>query len=455
MDILSLIGWRTEGPAQTHRPQVPDLKVGDRLQGRVARLLQQDLAVVELFGGRFKAVAQLRAPLVQGQRLQLQVTATQPRLTFQSVAMDGEKAGGASQGGAAEAPQGMRRQLDPHQVRDLINELKTLAARIRGAGEGAIERGPVSGALERLAAHLRPLEIQADPEKIAARLQERVRDGGLFFELKLAAAARQQPAQPPGDPARRPVPVKGPLPESRGAGLAAQGNPPRTTREAQQPVAADRQPLPLNRLQNDLKPNLQRLFLQLPPLMEELAAEQRLTEEGSRQLWSTAANLLEEIEIGQRRLAAQRQDEAPAVIRQSLWLQGRDEALRFNVYLPRKRGEGGRGDDDPGPRPMVALLLELDRFGKLRVDVRERYVREGGAGPRPGKRLAVDFWAASEEVRDELQTALAPLTQILEALYPRVELKISLAPEKIASFDGDAPPAVPDGSNLRKLDLRV
>jgi hypothetical protein len=423
MDILSLIGWRPEAPGQPDRLQAPAFKVGDHLEGRVVRLLKQDLAVVDLLDGRFKAVAELKAPLDQGQRLLLQVTATRPRLTLQSVA--GEKAGKAAAGPGSAARPSVPRPLDLSQVRDLIKEIETLAARIKGPA--AAGGTPVGVALERLAAHLRPLDLEAAPGTIAARLQERVRDGGLLFEHKLAAVARQAPAD---------------LPLSAGE----RAN-----------LAAARPQLPLNPLLNDLKPNLQRLFLELPPLMEAMDPEQRLSETGSRQLWSTAAALLEEIEGGQRRLSEQRPDEASAALRQSLWVQGRDKALRFNVYLPgkRRKGEGGKGG---APVPVISMLLELERFGALRVDVREGAVGRtatGDALSRSEKRLRVDFWADCEPVRDHLQAALPPLANILEALYPQVDLKVSLAPEKIAAFDADAPPAAPAGSNLRKLDLRV
>lgn len=437
MDILSLIGWRAEGGAQTDHVQAPALKLGDRLEGRVARLLQRDLAVVELFGGRFKAVATLKTPLIQGQRLHLEVTATTPRLTFQSVGTLTAPETGAPP--AATTPLDARPDLNPQQLRSLIDEVVNLAARIKGSAAGALqtEAGQVNVALARLAAHLRPLDLSADLKTIATQLQARVRDGGLFFEQKLAAAARHQPTQMADDP----------IPPTTTSGEPAK--PSARLGSLQQH---------LDLLKGDLKPNLQRLFMQLPALMEALEVEQRLSAEGSRQLWSTAATLLDEIEGGRDRLATHRPEEGPAVMRQSLWIEGRDEALRFNVYLPRKDGrkDGRRGErgKHPAEAPMISLLLQLERFGSLRVDVRELTSAEEPT-QHPPKRLGVDFWAASKEARDDLETTLAPLRQMLETLYPRVDLKVSLSPDKINAFEAEAPPLASAGRDSRKLDLHI
>jgi hypothetical protein len=433
MDILSLIGWRAEGRAQTDHAQAPALKLGDRLEGRVTRLLQRDLAVVELFGGRVKAVAALKTPLVQGQRLHLEVTATTPRLTFQRVGT--LTAPDTATAPAAITSSDARPDLHPHQLRSLIDEVVNLAARIKGGAAVAMktEGEQVSAALARLAVHLRPLDLSADLKTMATQLQARVRDGGLFFEQKLAAAARHQTMPMAEDPTSPAVTSVEPAKSSPMPGSLQQH---------------------LELLKSDLKPNLQRLFMQLPALMETLAVEQRLSAEASRQLWSTAATLLEEIEGGRERLATHRPEDGPAVVRHSLWIEGRDEALRFNVYLPRRGDRKGERGKHPAEAPMISLLLQLERFGSLRVDVRE-FTSAAEPARHPSKRLGVDFWAASQKARDDLQSTLAPLAQMLETLYPLVDLKISLSPEKINAFEAEAPPSVSTVGDRPKLDLHI
>jgi hypothetical protein len=128
-----------------------------------------------------------------------------------------------------------------------------------------------------------------------------------------------------------------------------------------------------------------------------------------------------------------------------MWIDGHDQPLHFNVHLPRK---GGGRKKDPAAAPMVSLLLDLERFGTLRVDVRERPSRES-------RQLTVNFWTQTEEVREDLETVGAPLAKILEHLYPQVDLKIALAPNRVAAFE-KADEAPHNGQSDRsRLDIRV
>jgi hypothetical protein len=221
-------------------------------------------------------------------------------------------------------------------------------------------------------------------------------------------------------------------------------------------TAVAKTPLP-QLLQADLKPHLQRLLIHLPTLMEALDPVHGLSSDGSRHLWSTVATLLEEMDGGQARLSEHRPEDPPAVMRHSMWVEGRDEPLRLNVYLPRK----GRRKGNPAT-PMVSLLLNLERFGAVRVDVRERMVVREGMGVRKRigvgdkqQQLSVNFLMNSQDACDDLGAAVAPLEGILEALYPQVDLKVSLAPDKIAAFKQDAGATGPPGGNTGKLDIHI
>jgi hypothetical protein len=421
MDILSLIGWRTTdlesaGRAETRPSRLPTLKIGDRLQGRVANLLHERLAVVELFGGRLRALAELRTPLEPGQHLQLQVTATVPRLTLQTMAT-------ATAGGdisAREAPPTtLIELLDSSQAHRLIGELETLTAGLKAAsGTDGSQATMLMAALERLSDHLTPLDPHGEPEAIAARLLACVRDSGLFFEQKLVAAAQTEALQ------EAPLPAKLPMSSEM-------------DEHQFKPQAAP--------LFSDLKPHLQRLLVQLPALMETLDPRQQLSHEGNRLLWTTVTTLLKEIDMGQKKLTDQRPDEASAVMRHNMWIEGRDKPLRFHVYLPRK---GGGRKGTPAATPMVSLLLDLERFGTLRVDIRE----QPGHAP---KQLKVAIWTQREAVREDLMAVSAPLTTILEQLYPEVDLKIALAPDRVAAFEKTGQPPRSGQGDQTGLDIRV
>jgi hypothetical protein len=426
MDILSLIGWRTgdlkgTGLDETDRTGLPTFEVGDQLQARVARLLHQKLAVVELLGGRLKALAELKTPLQPGQHLRLKVTATTPRLTLQTLATTSAEGGPA----AHEArTAGLIQLLEPSQARRLIGELKTLTTGLQGSiGTDSPRVRSLILALERLTGHLTPLDPRGAPKAMADQLLARVRDGGLFFEHKLVAAAKSATVQAAASQEEK-APAAPPAPHP-----AAKG-----------PSMAETRPLLF-----DLKPHLQRLLVELPSLMETLDPRQQLTGEGNRLLWTTVTSLLEEIDAGQKQLSEQRPDEALAVVRHSMWIQGRDTPLHFNVYLPRK---GGGRKGGPATAPRVSLLLDLERFGTLRVDIREGYKLEK-------KYLGVDVWTQTEAIGKELQAASAPLIEILRALYPQVELKVDLAPDRVAAFEkANAAPHSGQGSRSR-LDIRV
>jgi hypothetical protein len=433
MDILSLIGWRTAdlegtGREAAGRTRLPTFKVGDQLQARVARLLHQRLAVVELLSGRLRAVAELRTPggrpLAPGQHLRLKVTATSPRLTFQTVAA-------ASTDGGAPPPEprpaSLIQLLEPSQVRRLIGELAALAAELKASADADTPQvTTLISALERLSGHLTPLDPGSEPEAMAAQLLARVRDGGLFFEQKLVSAVR-----------------------TTSLDMAAGGEASRQPGSPSPLASGENQPVSHTQLlRADLKLHLQRLLIQLPALLEGLDLPQTLSEEGNRLLWPTVTTLLEAIDADQRQLADRRPDEAPAVMRHSMWVAGRDAPLRFNVYLPRKGGRGGGGKGASAATPMVSLLLDLERFGPLRVDIRERDIRKK-------KCLGVDFWTQTEAVGEELQAVTAPLIDILKVLYPQVDLKVGPAPNRIAAFEKNGETSHSGQNNRSRLDIRV
>jgi hypothetical protein len=306
-------------------------------------------------------------------------------------------------------------------VRRLIGELKMLATGLKAAsGTGGPQVTTLMAALERLTGHLTPLDPRGEPEAMAAQILARVRDGGLFFERKLAAAAGEEKAE------------------------AAPSAP---LRAAESPAMAQTRPL-----LSDLKPHLQRLLIQLPLQMETLDPQQQLSEEGSRLLWTTVTSLLEEIDAGQKQLTEQRLGDTHAVMRHSMWIEGSEKPLRFNVYLPRKDGgrKGGGRKGGPAANPMVSLLLDLKRLGTLRVDVREQKNREKRC-------LGVDVWTQTKAVGEELQVTSAPLIDILRALYPQVDYKIEMDPDRVAAFDqaDHAPHGGKGHGDRSRLDIRV
>ncbi len=418
MDIFGLIGWRTEEVVPSGRAAPAELQIGDRLRGKVARRLSQKLALVDLFGGRYRAVAQSDSPLHPGQRLDLEVTAITPRLTLKTISPSGADA--ETTPSTAHPAREMRRRLHPRGLGRLVAELRDLTAVLKGAATaGGEQASAVAAALDRLVQHLRPLDPDAGLEKIAAQIKSRLRDGGHFFDQKLVAAiatARDRP-QAPGAA----IPPGGPS-----TGVAAEAE------------------LAAQLVQTDLKPQLQRLLLHLPAHLESLGPEQTLSAEATGTLWSAVVALLEEIEHGQRRLAAHRREEAPAMVHHSLWVSGRDTPLRLTLYLHRRRGQKGAA-----PRsPSISLLLDLQRFGKLRVDLRERSGQE-----RSG--LKVQFWTQSDAVRAELMAFGPPLETLLSPLYPQIEIMVKLSPDKITAFETETAPRPGDLTGGGRLDVRA
>lgn len=97
--------------------------------------------------------------------------------------------------------------------------------------------------------------------------------------------------------------------------------------------------------------------------------------------------------------------------------------LKLKVYYPKKRGQG-----QPSGRCRLAMLLDLDRLGPVRIDMA---VFEDA--------LDICFFVRSEPVRQKLESACDPLIAELKGSFGRVHIAARVSHRKIDRFEGDDP----------------
>jgi hypothetical protein len=238
MDITAIFRAVLAPDQERGGEQFADLKVGDRLTGRVLKMEADGRLLIDL--GRFKALADTTLPVQVGQRLTLKVTqmgepiqlrlepdtqaaASQPphpRMALATLLPAGDQqrvvhtierllsAMPAAPQTAPSPETGSRIQTAPPQTVAGTSESPATpdtAALVKGTWPE-----PVRQALAQLKAVFDPMPLEAPVAQRTQWVQATVEDRGILFELKLAEAVEQaarqpEPMQPPPAAAARPL----------------------------------------------------------------------------------------------------------------------------------------------------------------------------------------------------------------------------------------------------------
>jgi hypothetical protein len=283
-----------------------------------------------------------------------------------------------------------------------LGQAQTRIHQLAGAGQQApashrLPAGPQQ-VLEALKILLEPFDLTAGVEAIARKLKEFCDGSGLFLELRLAAALKRAADR--------------------------DGRAPATT--VASPELAGRV------LAGDLKARL----MLLKAFFETSDGRQLIAD--SREvagLARGAAELLADIRAGQEQMAKAAPAAEPVqVVQFALPLPDGRHPARLKIAYRRRRTAGTSG----GHR--AAILLQLDRMGAVRADLRLL-----------DRSLNISIFVSAAELRDWISRHTAEVRAALAAYFEHVGVQVSVSRRKIAQFAVDEWHA----SGETQVDVRV
>jgi hypothetical protein len=411
------------------------LRVGDRLTGQVLRLEPDGRALIDL--GGYRALAQTTIDVQPGQMLQLKVARTGVPIQLR---LDTPTPPAVQPSLPQMALTGML-QPDEQQrlVRIIDRFLATPAPLAESAQEGKLPMGrpdtatlqhtlpnadriaaattllnsaqpneAVRQAMVVLRAVFAPLPAggaAASVDQWATAVRSTIEDRGLLFEIKLAevlqhtATANRRIDHPASKP---------PLAD----------NPPNAPADS---IAGRVRQIMLR----DLKPQL----LVLRGLLgESQAAPSSDTSSTSSKindaafLRQTVTQLLAHVEQQQQRAVQRAESRDPShVVAHVLCNEEGRQSVRLKVYYP-KQGRGGGAA--PGHR--IALLLDMDRLGPVRVDL-----------SMTGQDLRILFHVRDADARQRLDHHAAEIVLALEGQFDHIHINTEVSGEAIARFGSE------------------
>lgn len=407
------------------------LRVGDRLTGQVLRLEADGRALIDL--GGFRALAQTTIDVQPGQMLQLKVARTGVPIQLRLDTPSLPAAPSSLPQMAVSGMLGPDEQLRLVRIIDRFLATPALLAEIAQDGKTPMGR-PDTAALQhdpfnadRIAAAttflnssqpneavrqamvvLRELLVPlpagaaASVDQWATAVRSTIEDRGILFEIKLAevldhtATTNRRSDHPTSKPA-----------------LA--DNPPNTPADS---TASRVRQIMLR----DLKPQL----LVLKGLLgESQAAPSSATSSkinDSAFLRQTVTQLLAHVEQQQQR-AVQRADtrDPSHVVAHVLCTEDGRQPVRLKVYYP-KHGRGGGAA--PGHR--IALLLDMDRLGPVRVDL-----------SMTGQDLRILFHVRDADTQQRIDHHAAEISLALKGQFDHIQITTQVSRETIARFDSE------------------
>lgn len=376
------------------------LRIGDRLTGRVLRLETDGRVLIDL--GRFRALAHTTIAVQPGQMLQLKVAQTGVPIQLRLDA-------GALETGARPLPELALSHLpapeDQQRVIQAIDRfISATAGRVDSpllqsgtapeppmGGEPSVAAGGqtlerVRQALMHLRALFAPWPGAPSADQLAHWVRAAVEDRGILFEIKLADAL---------------------------AGRAGAG------------PAESMDHLVRGVILRDLKPQL--LILNAFLGGSEHPAAMGVKQREITLLRQVTTQLLTHVEQQQER-AVQRAggQELFQVLAHLLPLKEGRQPVRLKVYYPRRR-RGGR--DQTGHR--LALLLDMDRLGPVRVDLSMT------AGTEAGKTLQIMFHVRDTAVQSRLEQGTPSVIKALDGFFECIHVSTLVSSGDTVARFGD------------------
>ncbi|MCJ8500557.1 flagellar hook-length control protein FliK [Desulfatitalea alkaliphila] len=421
------------------------LRVGDRLTGRVLQLEADGRVLIDL--GRFRALARTTMPVQPGQvmslkvarsgvPLQLKVDGVEtlpnqrplPRLALGTLLAEGDRQrlAGVVDRLLTALP---RTAVDAKAGGAVANARSDVGATAATAStpSTASAQGQMTPAVAHALEQLKGLFAAAPTESSAQQWQQWVRtvveDRGVLFEVKLAEALATK--APSGEPRivaeNRTGVAPADIPEGPVRG-AATG--PDALARAVQSIFL-----------RDLKPQL--LLLQSFLGEPERAASRSfgLKEQEVSFLRQTVSQLLHHVEHQQER-AVQRAGggELFHVLAHLVPMEEGRRPVAFKVYYPKRGG----GDGTPGHR--IALLLDMDRLGPVRVDL-----------TMVANDLGIQFHVRDEAVKQRIETHTNAVVDALAGHFDHVQVTARVSREAIARFGTEDQ----EGPAVGRIDIKA
>jgi hypothetical protein len=404
-----------------------DLHPGDRLVGRVLRLEADGRALIDL--GSFRAMAHTAVPVTVGQKLALTVVRLGTPIEFRMAMTT-----------APTAPVAVPKMDwtvllpsdDRHTTVEVIDRLlatptvlHALAAKALGSAASHVGAGsspiasaaegvssapppvapeePTTGQVRNALVQLKTLLAPGQPESPAGQLAQWVRttveDSGILFEIKLAEEIEKN-VQP-----------------KTGSGTDAYQNVHRI-------------------VARDLKAQLLVLKSFLGPGFEPANVPAANKFGDVAHLRQTVAHLLSNVEQQQEQAVRQAgKQDIFQVFSHVLPMQEQPQPLHLKVYYP-KKGQGRH----TGPQHRIALLLEMDRLGPVRIDL-----------AMIEKQLRIAFFLSDTDTQAFFTEKAGAVADALAGFFESVRVETHVSREKITQFEQEDFMGTPVG----RIDLKA
>lgn len=374
MKIVSLIRSAILSKLDMTPPGRGDLRVGDKLVGRVIEVKSNRKALIDF--GRFRALAELEFPVKKGEVINVKVIekGVPLRLSLNGV-------GPVSTGGAkktvtlGEFPsknllKELRSQIkDPLYSPDSINKGKSVPLEVKNA-------------IIKINSHFQPIDISKNIAQLSSQLKTLTEESGIFYEKKIEKIIET-------------------LLQSKKNIVSKEIN---------------QTPELKNVINKDLKPNLLILrdFLDGKDFMSKISGTKNL--EGIR---NTVEKLLTEIlarqsDTGFRPIKS----ESIQVYTYLLPLKEVEQDARIRIYYPKKN----RSKSKDGFR--VSLLLIMDQIGQIRTDF---FLIE--------KNLDISFFVSEGNIKKCLDDHLEGLRESLNDNFNNLTVRVVVSEKKIDEFE--------------------
>lgn len=409
MEIPTFFKAIVDQQGQPAAGEMPHLRVGQELAGKVLRVESDGRLLIDL--GLFRALARSNIDVQPGRIMRLQVVKTGVPLHLKAVEQP------ASQDASGISPGPLPRLafneiLAPSDQQRLTTLMHRISD-IRTGSEpayGLPDR--VQQAMQRISTLFDPLPLNRSVGQIAQYLKTIVEDGGLFFEKKLADAVLSKDEFSPvfsQDRTRGTAVIPENMPEQTRSDDIHTGTRADTQADFQIRTIVGR----------DIKGQLMILRDVLSASHDSKALADILTEKETAFLRDTVQRLLTHVE-GQQESAARRSGEGDIFQVVTHWIpvESQPAPVRLKVYYPHKKKAG------EGRYQKVALLLDLDCLGMLRVDLSmvERMLR-------------IDFYVQDEDIRLAIASEADEMAVSLKSLFEQVVITTHVSERKIAQFD--------------------
>jgi hypothetical protein len=370
------------------------LKPGDQLTGRVLKIASDGRVLLDLGGKR--AFAQIDFPVKTGQNLQLQVVDSGALLHLRAI---------STQSG----PQTVRRL--PHtdfsraiSLKDqgrFIDIVSRMVGESHGMKSGKAMPTNIQDALANIKTVFDTIPMGRTTQQISNWVKNAVDHRGLLFEKQLADAASEI---------------------SKNTRVSSDKN------QQVQPAR-----IIITRNTKSQLIQLKHYFLQMGG--QDPAADKFDSNE-VRFLRQCVDQLLGHIEQQQDRAVANWRDGEPhQALVHSMEFQDQKRPVQLKVYYPKNKGR-----DSEHEQHRVALLLDMDALGAVRVDL-----------AMMARQLVMGFYVESPRVQKLMEQHIQKVKSSLAGRFDTIQVNVAISQEKIARFNK----ADTGGEDTARINLKV